>query len=154
IPFVTIDPLFAEQLQRIDFSMAKPSDLAPILTLLDMGRRPFDAHFVRRHHVGTDGVTTFASFALRLDVAYDSTRVFYTPSRTSTTSDALTGLVSFEYQTGDVGKVLLMEAAWQHLGGSPPPLLGYTQDSYGVAMVARWTWADHFETEVRAFIAD
>jgi len=152
LPQITIDPMFAQQLMDIDFSMAKPSDLAPILTLLDMGRHPFDSHFVRRHHIGTDLVTTFDSFALRLDAAYDSNRVFYTTSLQSITSDSLTGVISLEYQTGDVGKLLLVEAALQHLGQIPPPLLGYTQDTFGVAMVARWTWAEHFETEMRAFL--
>ena len=147
LPQITLDPMFAEQLAMIDFKTAKPQDIAPYLT-----SHPLTAKFVRRHHVGTDLVTTFDTFALRFDVAYDSNRVFYTPQLQSFLSDAFTGVVSLEYQTGDVGKLVLVEAVLQHLGTTPPPLLGYTENNYGAAAVFRWTFADHFETELRSFV--
>jgi hypothetical protein len=153
-PLATIDPSFAEQLGMIDFSNAKPSDLTPILQSLDRGIRPITSTFVRRHHFGLDGVKTLGPFALRLDSAYDSDRVFYTRGLTGTTSAALATVLSLEYQTGEIGKTLLFETVHLHLFEpfAAHALLGYENDTLSLALLARWIFFDRLETELRATI--
>jgi hypothetical protein len=121
---------------------------------LDAGRRPFEATFVRRHHIGSDLVTTFGPFALRIDAAYDSNRVFYRRDLVSQVSDAVQAVASLEYQTGELGKSVLVETVWLHIFDdvAPHSLLGYERDSSGVALQARWTFRERLEAQLRGFV--
>jgi hypothetical protein len=151
-PRVTVDPAFASALSQVDWTTATPSTLAPVLQLLDAGIKPFTATFVRRNHVGVDGVTTVGPFALKLDAAYETRGVFYQPDFTSFTSPFAQAVGSIEYQSGELGKVVLLEAIYQHIFDSIPTegLLGYKADTAALSLLARWTFFDRIEVELRA----
>ncbi len=153
-PTVAINPQFAGAISMIDWRTATPSTLTPVLALLDQGIAPYTAGFKRRHHVGFDGVTTVGPLALKIDAAYETAAVFYQPNIESFVTGQAQGVVSVEYQTGEIGKLLLLEGVYTHLMDAPPPLglIGYKQDTYGAAMTARWTFFDVIEAELRAVI--
>ena len=149
-PDVVINPMFAGAISMVDWRMATPTALAPVLGLLDMGIAPYTASFDRRHHVGLDGVTTVGPIAVKVDAAYETKAVFYQPDIESFVTGQTQGVLSLEYQTGEIGKLLLLEGIYTHLTHTPPPLIGYERDTYGAAMTARWTFADVIETELKA----
>lgn len=149
-PDVKIDPNFAAAIGMVDWKTATPTTLGPVLGLLDMGIAPYTASFDRRHHFGLDGVTTVGPIAVKLDAAYDTKAVFYQPDIESFVTGQAQGVLSLEYQTGEIGKLLLLEGIYTHLTHTPPPLIGYERDTYGAAMTARWTFADVIETELKA----
>jgi hypothetical protein len=151
-PRVTVDPTFAQQAAMIDWRTATPSTLAPILNLLDMGLSPYTATFQRRHHLGADGVTTFGPIAVKLDAAYETASVFYQPDLESFVSPQLQGVVSVEYQTGELGKLIVVEGIVTHVVDPLPTigLIGYKRDSAGGALTARWTFFNIIEAELRA----
>jgi len=154
-PRTTLDPTFAMAIGSVDWTTATPSTLKPVLDLLDAGVTPFTATFHRRHHIGIDGVTTIGPFALKLDAGYDTARVFYQPDLESFISPAATGVLSLEYQSGELGKLLLLEGIYNRVVDPLPAtgLIGYKRDSEGVAVLARWTVFDVIEGELRAVIA-
>jgi hypothetical protein len=134
-----------------DFKTVKLADL-PLLKIIDAGRKPYETDYVRRHHAGLDAVTTVGSFAIKLDSGYDTARVFYGRDFAGFISAAAESILSVEYQTGDFGKYLIVEADYLHIVDRPPPLLFYDQDSVSVAGVVRWTFAEHFQIGVRAVV--
>jgi hypothetical protein len=151
-PRVAINPAFAQAAAMIDWRTATPTTLEPVLSLLDMGMSPYTATFQRRHHIGVDGVTTFGPIAVKIDAAYDTASVYYEPDLESFVSPQLQGVLSAEYQTGELGKLFLVEAIATHLVDALPStgLIGYERDSVGGALTARWTFFDVIETELRA----
>jgi hypothetical protein len=150
IPLLRIDPTVLALLSLVDFNQAGFGTLAPALQLLDMGRRPLDATYQRRHHVGLDAVTIAGPFALRLDAAFDSTRVFYRRDLNGITSPTLEMVLSVEYQTGDPGKFLIVEGIYLHLFDRPQaPLLFYSEDTGAIAVAFRWTFARRVQLGVR-----
>jgi hypothetical protein len=64
-------------------------------------------------------------------------------------------VTTVEYQSGELGKLVLVELIYQHIIDPLPPigLIGYKRDTVGVAAVARWTFFDVIEAEVRAVVA-
>ncbi len=151
-PTVVINPQFAGAIAAIDWRTATPTTLAPVLGLLDMGISPYSAAFTRRHHVGFDGVTTVGPIAVKIDAAYENKAVYYQPDIESFVTGQAQGVLSLEYQTGEIGKLLLLEGVYTHLMHTPPELglIGYKRDTYGTAMTARWTFFDVIEAELRA----
>jgi len=149
-PEVKIDPNFAGAISMVDWRTATPTALAPVLGLLDMGIAPYSAAFDRRHHVGFDGVTTVGPIAIKVDAGYDTKAVFYQPDIESFVTGQTQGVLSLEYQTGEIGKLLLLEGVYTHLTHTPPELIGYKRDTYGAAMTARWTFFEVIEAELKA----
>lgn len=151
-PTVTINPQFAGAIAMVDWRTATPTTLGPVLGLLDMGISPYSAAFTRRHHVGFDGVTTVGPIAVKIDAAYENKAVYYQPDIESFVTGQAQGVLSLEYQTGEIGKLLLLEGVYTHLMHTPPELglIGYKRDTYGAAMTARWTFFDVIEAELRA----
>jgi hypothetical protein len=151
-PKVAFDPMFAQTLSMVDWTTATPSTLAPVLQLLDAGVAPFTATFLRRNHVGVDGVTTIGSFALKLDAAYEDANVFYQPDFESFVSPVVQAVVNIEYQSGEIGKLLQVEGIYERMLDAPPEggLIGYKRVTEGVAILARWTVLDVIEGELRA----
>jgi len=138
-PFLSVSPPFAAFLGTLNFHTFRPSDLTPVLQELDTGIQPFSAIYVRRHHIGFDAATPAGPFVLRLDAAYDSQRVFYQAKFTSFSSPTAQGVLSVEYQTADVDKVILVEATYTRIADPlGAQLLGYDADSYGVSGTFRW----------------
>jgi Protein of unknown function (DUF1302) len=154
-PQVTLDPMFGQAIAMVDWTMANASTLKPVLDLLDAGVSPYTATFRRRHHVGIDGVTTVGPFAIKVDAAYENASVFYQPDLESFVSPSAEGVLSVEYQSGEIGKTVLVEGIYQKILNTPPMtgLIGYKQDSVGVAVLARWTVGEVIEGEVRAVLA-
>ncbi len=148
MPLLTINPQFAQAVASLDYSKAGLADLAPVLGAIDAGQVPFTATYLRRHHVGIDAVTTAGPFALRLDAAYDSNRVFFRRDLTGVASDAFQAVVSAEYQTGDIGKTVLVEAMYLRVIQDTGPLLLYEQNSYAIAALARWTFFKRTQLEL------
>jgi hypothetical protein len=149
-PYIWVDPAFATVLNTTDFARSSLSDLAPVLQALDRGLTPFLAEYVRRHHVGFDAVIGLGPFMLRLDAAYQSQRVFYRADLTSVARPAVLGVLSIDYQTGSIDKVLVLEGVYVRvLGDVEQPLLIYQRDSYGLAGILRWPLFSVFHLEAR-----
>lgn len=152
-PYVTLSPSFASFLATERFQNFRPSDLTPILQALETGTHPFSATYVRRHHIGLDIAGTAGLFAFRLDVGYDTQRVYYHTDLTSLSSPSFLGVASIEYQTGDIEKVVLLEGTYTRVVDTPDkPLLGYDQDSVGVAGTFRWPIWEGWAFELRGLV--
>jgi hypothetical protein len=150
-PQFQVNPEIAMRLQAIDFASATQSDVAPLLA-----GQPFSSTYVRRHHLGTELGTTAGPFAVRFGFAYDSDVVL-------TQRADLTGIVrpiaqatvGVEYQTGELGKTVLLEGLYTRILDDAPPdgtLLGAAFHSPAVATLARWTFFSHLELETRAVV--
>jgi hypothetical protein len=111
---------------------------------------PLAATYVRRHHVGLDAVATAGPFVMRLDAAYETARVYYNLAFMSISSPTVLGVVSVEYQTGDVEKAALVELIYNFLVDAPEAqLLGYDRYSYAVASTLRWPIAGRVGIDLR-----
>jgi hypothetical protein len=150
-PAVSVSPSFASFLGSEAFAAFHPSDLTPVLQALDMGVQPFTAAYVRRHHIGLDAATVAGPFALRLDAAYDTQRVYYRAADlTSLVSPTFSGVASVEYQTGDIDRVILVEAIYTHIVDAlDEAILGYDRDSIAVAGTLRWPLAGGWAIDLR-----
>jgi len=145
MPFLTVDPRVV--------SAPDPATLA--VGLMAAGERPLRARYLRRHHAGTALQTTVRSLALRAEVAYDSTVVLTRAADlTGVEHPAVQATAAVEYQTGELGKTVLLEGWYQHLVGAAggDPLLGVEPDSAAVALLGRWTFIDRLEVELRAAV--
>ena len=152
-PYVAISPSFGAFLGTLNFQTFRPSDLTPVLQELDAGIQPFSATYIRRHHVGFDATATAGPVVLRLDGAYETQRVYYHVKFTSFSSPTALGVASVEYQTGDIDKVLLLEGTYTRIVDQPDaPLLGYHQDSYGVAGTLRWPIGGGIAIDLRGLV--
>lgn len=150
-PVVGLDPAVHKQLSSDNLQSVSVDEVPILNDAVDSGAPPFAATFVRRHHVGVDAATTFGSFALRFDAAYQSQRVFYREDLLSFVSPATLAVASLEYQTGEREKGFLVEALYVHISHrSPVPLLSYARDTIGVASVLRWKLFDYVSGELRA----
>jgi hypothetical protein len=111
------------------------------------------ATYVRRHHFGFDAAATAGPFVLRLDAAYDTQRVYYYElAFGSVASPTAAGVASIEYQTGDIDKVLLVEAIYNHLVDAPTNLLGYDRNSYAVTGTLRWPMGGGIAADLRGLV--
>jgi hypothetical protein len=152
-PFVSLEPALATGLSSIDYDEAGLVDLGPWLAAIDAGLRPLRARYVRRHHVGTDLSTTLGPFALRLDAAYQSERVFFRRDLMGLASPSVQGVASIEYQTGDPDKLILLEAIYLSLVDLPSaPLMIYARDTVALATNVRWPIWDPVSFELRALV--
>jgi hypothetical protein len=114
---------------------------------------PILATYVRRHHFGFDAAATAGPFVLRLDAAYDTQRVYYYElAFGSVASPTAAGVASIEYQTGDIDKVLLVEAIYNHLVDSPTNLLGYDRNSYALTGTFRWPMGGGIAADLRGLV--
>jgi hypothetical protein len=148
-----MEPALATGLASLDYDEAGLVDLGPWLGAIDAGLQPLRARYVRRHHVGTDISTTLGPFALRLDAAYQSERVFFRRDLMGLVSPSVQGVASIEYQTGDPDKLILLEAIYVSLVDLPPaPLMIYARDTVAVATNVRWPLWDPVSFELRALV--
>jgi hypothetical protein len=150
-PLVAMDPELAGSLAQVDFSQAGLSALGPWLAAIDAGQTPFRSTYVRRHHVGMDLAAALGPFVLRLDAAYQSRRVFYQRDLMGTVSGSFQAVTSLEYQTGDTGKLLLVEAMVLRMLDAPAqPLLIYDRNTFAGAAALRWPLWRALGVELRA----
>jgi len=150
-PEIHVSPWVEQALLQINLETAQPADLAPLLGMAQTQGAPLELRYRRRHHVGAELATTGETFAFRLDVAYQSLSVFYTQDLRSFTRPTLQSVLAWEYQTGDVGKVVLVEAWYQRVLDHPKNMraVGVLSDTLAVSTLVRWTFLDHLEVELR-----
>jgi hypothetical protein len=96
----------------------------------------------RRQHVGLDVGTTAGPFVLRLDAAYQQPALFYDRTFNGWLSPAIETAVGLEYQTGTLGRTIVIEGRHRHILATLPEggLLFAARDSVDAALLARWTW--------------
>lgn len=152
-PELTVEPWFSDLLGTLDYSVMTPYDLRGIIDLAQARGAPLKATYVHRHHVGFDLGGTVGSFALKLEGAFDSKAFFYTVDLASYGRPTVQGVASVEYQTGEVGKAVILELWYQRLIDPPDvALIGVATDSLAAGLVARWTFAEHLEVEIRSVV--
>lgn len=161
-PFVRIAPAFGSWLQGAqlpsiseggsEFAGVEPA-LSPALDLIDQGIEPFSARFLRRHHVGLDAATVLGPLVLRVDAAYETRRVFYTPDLVSFSTPAVLGVLGLEYQTGSLNDVVLLEVlASRLLTQSVPLLLGYERTTTALAGTIKWSLGEAWGLDLRGLV--
>jgi hypothetical protein len=152
LPNLQLDPKLAQALFSTDFRQIRDlqSFEAKFSPIIASSR--IDISYPRRHHVGLDIGTTVGSFAIRFDAGYDSARVFYDINLAAVVRDVVETVVAFEYQTGDIGKTVLVEILYRRILGSDTarPLLFYDRDSVAMSLLVRWTFLEWLELELRA----
>ncbi|MBI4508013.1 MAG: hypothetical protein HY698_00155 [Deltaproteobacteria bacterium] len=156
-PLYSIDPQAAAALSTVDFSALKAADLAPLLLLIDQGKKPISGRYLRRIHVGADAETTFGSLVLRFDGAFTSRHVFARRQDfTGETHGALQAVLAVEHQPGDMGKLFLVEASYLRLldHEDSKHLLGFRRDNLALAALWQWTFLrERLELEARGTVS-
>jgi hypothetical protein len=168
-PAVYVDPAFQKQLESIDASQLNGGVFDALLNQTRASTRalggPVLLSYRRRNHVGMDAQTTAGPFVLRADLAYDSSKTFFSAdSFNSILRPAVQEVLGLEYQTGSLNRVIGVEAwAMQVLSpetryvpaleqGPPSALLWYKDNNYGVGSLVRWTFFDDGIIEVRSTV--
>ena len=150
-PYVSISPAFAELLANADFASASLADFSVFFSSLAAGYPPLTMSYLRRHHLGLDLGTVFGPLGLRLDAAFDSKRVFFHRDLTGAQTPALEATAGFEYQTGDVRRVFLLEGSvLRLLGELARPLLFVERTSFKLSALVRHPLTERWDAELRA----
>lgn len=115
---------------------------------------PFDARYIRRHHVGLDMAATLGPLVLRIDTAFQTRRTFYRATDLNTfVAPTVLGVVGLEYQTGSLDDVILVELLGARLLRDPDtPLLGYERTTTAVAGTLRWTLSESWGADLRGLV--
>jgi hypothetical protein len=126
---------------------------------------PLVVQYYRRHHVGADVATTAGPFVLRADAAYDSGSTFFSQRTMNSVARPIAqAVVGVEYQTGDLYKMVALEAWYMRLLGpeiplvpvldqaNSGPLLFAADNNLGFASLVRWSFFEDVVVEVRSFI--
>jgi hypothetical protein len=107
----------------------------------------------RRHHFGLGLTTTAGPLALRLDTAYEHEGLFYDRRLNGWRSPVVQAVAAVEMSAGDPGRALLVELLQQWLQRAPPPGLLYAdRATTALALLARHTWSERIELEMRAVV--
>jgi hypothetical protein len=152
-PLLRIDPAFQDSLDRTDFATAKVSDFGPFFSSIQAGFPPITIEYVRRHHVGFDMGTVVGPIGMRIDVGYDTQRVFFRRDFTGVTSPAVQGVASLEYQTGDVRKIFLLEASALRLVDDLDDLMFVERTTVTGTALLRYPLSTAFDLELRAAVS-
>lgn len=146
-PFVS---QVAGQLSNTNLKRVPASEVDVLMQSADAGTPPFNVRFLRRHHVGTAAVTTVGPFALRLDVAYQSQRVFYREDLLSFASPTFQSVMAVELQSGERENGILVEGLYTRIIDKPTaPLLAAARDTVGFGASVRWKLIEHLSSELR-----
>jgi hypothetical protein len=106
--------------------------------------------FLRRHHVGLATTASAGPIVFRFEGAYQSQRAFFRTDLLSFKSAAAEAVGAIEWQTGDPGKVALLELYYQRIIDKPDvPLLVWEQDSYGAGLSIRLPLFGRLRTDSR-----
>jgi hypothetical protein len=152
-PSLAIAAPVAQQLAGVDWTKATAADLAPVLAAVQSGA--FASTYPRRHHVGAWAARVAGPFVLRADAAYEDATVFLNRSLFGVVRPTLQAVGAVEWQSGEAGKTLLLEQYYERLLVDPPgPLLGANVNTTATAIVARWTFGEHIEAELRAVVGE
>jgi hypothetical protein len=151
-PDFRIDPLLVAALDATDWTDPSPTALAPIVAALS-GSGAIGSTWERRHHVGLDLGTTAGPFVMRLDTAYESPALFYDRSFNGWLSPAVEAVAGLEYQTGQLGRLLVVEGRVRRIRDDLPRggLLYVERTSADLAVLGRWSLG-RFEAETRAVV--
>lgn len=138
------------RLDDVDWSRTSADEARAAIAALT-GAGAIGSRWPRRHHVGLDIGTIAGPLAIRLDAAYQQPALFYDATLNGWRSPAAEAVAGIEYQTGDLGKTVLVETRFRRISREPPPggLLFAERDSIETAILARWTWAEQVEIEAR-----
>ena len=148
-PALTIDPTLLRGIATTDWTRATDTDIAAILAAISGGQ--FQSNYRRRHHVGTSAQVVARPFLFRVDGSYDTASVFTDRTLLGVVRPVAQGVLGVEYQTGEIGKTIIVEGYYARILGDPlaTPLLGALTDTVSVASVLRWTFFEHVELELR-----
>ena len=137
-------------LDAIDWAQAPPTEIETLAAGLNAAGA-VGAAWKRRQHFGLDVGTTAGPFVLRLDTAYQQPALFYDRALNGWSSPAFETVFGVEYQTGTLGRTIVIEGRHRHIRDRLPEggLLFVERDSVDLAVLARWNWnAIDFETRV------
>jgi hypothetical protein len=126
--------------------------LAQVFAAARAGRPLFASTFEPRHHVGADGQIALGPFIGKVDAAFESQAPFVRRDFSALLSPVAEGVAAVEYQPGELGRSIAIEAYYQHVFDAKPgePLLAAARDTVAAAALVRWTFKEHFEIELRA----
>jgi len=151
-PLLRLDPAFQDTLAHTDFSRTRASDFGPFFSSIQSGSPPLTLEYVRRHHVGIDAATVVGPIGVRLDVGYDTRRVFFHRDLTGTSSPTVQGTVSLEYQMGDIRKIILLEGSVLRLVDDVGGLLFVQRTTFTGTGLLRFPFVRFFDAELRAVL--
>jgi hypothetical protein len=161
-PYVKLNPAFLQYLGETTFTLGDATPFGRALNLINELRpndSPISARYLRRHHVGLDLATMLGPVGLRLDVAYQSRRVFYRVDFNSFATPAVLGVAALEYQFGNLDDFILLEFLAQHLLHDPVrdlatefPLLAYERSTTALAGTLRWTLGESWGVDLRGLV--
>jgi hypothetical protein len=152
-PALAISPALLQQAAMTDFTKAPASTLAGALAAVHSGEQT--SSYPRRHHVGAWLAKVFESTVFRAEVAYETATTLLSTSLLGVSRPTVQGVASIEWQSGEPGKAFLLEQYYEHVfGDDPGPLLGAQVETFGTAAIARWTFFDHLEAEVRGTVGE
>jgi hypothetical protein len=107
----------------------------------------------RRHHFGLGLTTTAGPLALRLDAAYEHEGLFYDRRLNGWRSPVVQAVAAVELSSTTPGRALLVEVLQQWLPRTPPADLLYAERATtALALLARHTWRERVELEMRAVV--
>jgi hypothetical protein len=166
-PAVSVDPAFQKQIESLDATQLNGGVFDALLNQTRASTKavggPILISYRRRNHVGMDAQTTAGPFVLRADLAYDSSKTFFSADTlNSVLRPAVQEVIGLEYQTGSLSKVIGVEVwAMQVLGpetryvpaldqGPSSTLLWYRDNNFGVAGLVRWSFFENGIVEVRS----
>ena len=148
-PDFQVDPALGQRLDAIDWR-AVGTDAARALAASVATSGAVRASWPRRHHFGLGVSTTAGPLALRLDAAYQRDGLFYDRHLNGWRSPLVQAVAAVELSSTDPGRALLVEVFQHWLERRPPPdLLFAARASTAVAVLARHTWHDRLELEMR-----
>ena len=168
-PAVSVDPAFQRQIESLDATNLNGSVFEAVLNRARASTKalggPVLVSYRRRNHVGMDAQTTAGPFVLRAELAYDSSKTFFTTSTlNSVLRPTVQEVLGLEYQTGSLNKLIGVELwAMQVLDpethyvpaleqGPSSSLLWYRDRNFGAAGLLRWTFFEDWIIELRSAV--
>lgn len=136
---------------------AQSNDSSASLALLlsSIGDGSVSATYVRRHHFGLSAAAPLGPLLLRADFAADTQTVLPASDLRGTVLPTVQGVLGLEYQRGELGKTVALEAQYMRVVDYPADrsLLFARQDNAALAALARWTFLrDHLQLELRGVV--
>lgn len=136
-------------------TQSSDSSTAFALLLSGLGDDSVSATYVRRHHIGFSVAAPLGPLLLRGDFAADTQTVLPARDLQGVVLPTVQGVLGIEYQRGELGKALALEAQYMHVVDYPSDrsLLFARQHNAALAGLARWTFfRDHLQLELRALV--
>ena len=151
-PDFAMDAGLGQALDATDWSAVSADDVRDLAARI--GASPaVRSEWPRRHHLGLGLTTTAGALALRLDTAYEHEGLFYDQRFHGWRSPVVQAVAAVELSSADPGRALLVEVWQQWLQRTPSPGLLYAnRATTALALLARRTWRERVELEMRAVV--